>query len=151
MKKIVLLVSTWLIVVNIFGFVVLNRFNLNPDTAYTWIYPENFPVPTSSGLVDMHNRWDSYWYLDIVHNGYYLKTDNTLSNVVFFPLYPALIKTVGTVLGGNFVLAGWLLSMAFLFLACVYFGKLLREFHPKVDPQLPIMLMLIFRLLFSSM
>ncbi|MFZ2226169.1 MAG: hypothetical protein WAZ78_02545 [Candidatus Moraniibacteriota bacterium] len=144
MKKIVLLVLTWLIVVNIFGFVVLNRFNLSPDTAYTWITPEKFPVPIGSGLVDMHNRWDSYWYLDIVHNGYYLKTDNTLSNVVFFPLYPALIKTAGTVLGGNFVLAGWLLSMAFLFLACVYFGKLLREFHPKVDPQLPIILMLIF-------
>lgn len=144
MKKIVLLVSTWLIVVNIFGFVVLNRFNLSPDTAYTWVAPEKFPVPIGSGLVDMHNRWDSYWYLDIVSNGYYLKTDNTLSNVVFFPLYPALIKTAGTVLGGDFVLAGWLLSMAFLFLACVYFGKLLREFHPKVDPQLPIILMLIF-------
>lgn len=144
MKRIILLVLVWLFVVNLFGFVALNRFNLNPDTAYTWITPESFPVPKDSDLVDMHNRWDAYWYLDIVNNGYYLKTDNTLSNVVFFPLYPALIKILGTLFLGNFVLAGWLLSMAFLVLACVYFYKLVKEFHPKIDAELTIFLMLIF-------
>jgi len=135
----------WLFVVNLFGLVALNRFNLTPDTAYMWINPENFPVPTSSSLVDMHNRWDSYWYLDIVRNGYYLKTDNTLANVVFFPLYPALIRVLGTVLlMGNYVLAGWLLSMAFLVASCAYFYRFVKEFHPEIDPELPIALMLVF-------
>lgn len=144
MKKIVLMVVGWLFVVNLFGYAALNRFNLTPDTSYKWILPENFPVPKSSDLVDMHNRWDSYWYLDIVHNGYYLKTDNTLANVVFFPMYPALILVVGTVLLGNYVLAGWLLSMTFLIVSCVYLYRFVKEFHPDVDPELPIVLMLVF-------
>jgi len=144
MKIILTLVLLWLLIVNVFGFAALNRFNLTPDTAYKWITPQGFPVAQSWDFVDMHNRWDSFWYLDIVQNGYYLKTDNTLSNVAFFPLYPALIKIVGTILLGNFVLAGWLLSMGFLLLACAYFYKFLQEFHPEVDPELPIMLMLVF-------
>jgi Gpi18-like mannosyltransferase len=134
----------WLVIVNLFGFVALNRFNLNPDTAYTWITPESFPTAQSWDAVDMHNRWDTYWYLDIVRNGYYLKNDNTLSNVVFFPLYPALIKVVGTIFFGNFVLAGWLISIIALFFACGLFYKLVKEFHPDIDPELPIILMLIF-------
>ncbi len=144
MKKTLLIVLIWLFVVNLFGFIALNRFNLTPDTSYTWITPESFPVAKDSGLIDMHNRWDSFWYLDIVNNGYYLKTDNTLANVVFFPLYPALIKILGTVFFGNYVLAGWVLSMAFLFAACAYFYKFVKQFHPEIDPQLPILLMLIF-------
>lgn len=144
MKRILLIVLVWLFVVNLFGFVALNRFNLTPDTSYTWIAPENFPVAKDSGLVDMHNRWDSYWYLDIVKNGYYLKTDNTLANVVFFPLYPALIKILGTILLGNFVLAGWILSMAFLMLSCAYLYKFVEQFHQEIDPELPVLLMLIF-------
>ena len=144
MKRILLLVLFWLIIVNIFGFVALNRFNLTPDTAYTWITPQSFPTHQSWDIVNMHNHWDTYWYLDIVKNGYYLKTDNTLSNVVFFPLYPLLIKMVGTILLGNYVLAGWLISIAALFAACVFFYKLLKEFHPDIDPELPIILMLIF-------
>jgi len=144
MKKIIFIVILWLVVINIFGFVVLNRFNLNPDTAYKWITPQNFPVAQSFDVIDMHNRWDSYWYLDIVENGYYLKTDNTLSNVAFFPLYPILIKILGTIFLGNFVIAGWMLSMGFLLCAVVYFYKLVKEFHPDIDPEWPILFMLVF-------
>ncbi len=144
MKKVLLLVFLWLIVVNVFGFVVLNRFNLTSDTAYTWIHQWNFPPIQSFDFIDMHNRWDSYWYLDIVEHGYYLKTDNTLSNVAFFPLYPVLIKIAGTILLGHFVLAGWLISIASLFLAVSYFYRLVREFHPDIDPLLPIIFMLVF-------
>lgn len=151
MKKLLIKVALWLVIVNVFALAVHNRFNLTPDTAYTWITPEGFPVKQSWDVVDMHNRWDSYWYLDIVNNGYYLRTDNTLANVVFFPLYPTLIKIVGTILPassagglGNFVLAGWLISMTFLLLASAYFYKLVKEFHPEIDPELPILLMLIF-------
>lgn len=144
MKRILLLVLAWLVIVNIFGLVAHNRFNLNPDTAYTWITEEGFPVGQSWDVVNMHNRWDSYWYLDIVENGYYLKTDNTLSNVVFFPLYPFLIKVLGTMLFGKYALAGWLISIAALFAACAFFYKLVKEFHPDVDPESPIVLMLVF-------
>ncbi len=144
MKKILLVVLLWLLVVNVFGFAALNRFNLNADTAYKWITPRSFPSTQSWDAVDMHNRWDSYWYLDIVQHGYYVRTDNTLSNVAFFPLYPTLIKIVGTILFGNFALAGWLLSMGFLLCAVAFFYKLVREFHPDIDPKWPIFFMLVF-------
>jgi Gpi18-like mannosyltransferase len=144
MKKMLLLVLSWIIIVNVFGFVAENRLNLNADTAYIWITPQNFPPVQNWDLIDMHNRWDSYWYLDIVENGYYVRTDNTLSNVAFFPLYPMLIWLLGTLLLGHFVLAGWILSMGFLLLAARYFYKLVEEFHPAIDPRLPILFMLAF-------
>ena len=144
MKTIITKVALWLVIVNIFAFAMLNRFNLNPDTAYQWITPENFPTMQGWDFVGMHFRWDSYWYLDIVKNGYYLQENNTLSNVVFFPLYPLLIKIVGTLLLGNFVLAGWCISMIALVAACAVFYKLLKEFHPDIDAEKPILLMLLF-------
>ncbi|MFA7318998.1 MAG: hypothetical protein WC022_00130 [Parcubacteria group bacterium] len=144
MKRILLLVTLWLVAVNLFGFVALNRFNLKPDTAYTWITPSSFPTAQSWDIVNMHNHWDTYWYLDIIKNGYYLKNDNTLSNVVFFPLYPFLMTIFGTLLFGNYVLAGWIISMSALLAGCSFFYKFLQEFHPDIDPELPIILMLVF-------
>lgn len=144
MKSLLTKVVIWLMVVNVFALAVHNRFNLNPDTAYTWITPRSFPTSQSWDLVDLHGRWDTYWYMDIVHNGYHLQKDNTLANVVFFPLYPFLIKVLGTVLSDNFVLAGWLISMTALVAGCAYFYRLVKEFHPDIDPELPILLMLVF-------
>ena len=144
MKKVLLLVLAWLIAVNVFGLVAHNRFNLNPDTAYTWMTPENFPVKQGWDIVDIHNRWDTYWYVDIVHHGYYLKTDNTLSNVVFFPLYPFLIKALGLLFFGHFLLAGWVISILALFAACCFFYKLVQEFHPDIEPELPLLFLLTF-------
>jgi Gpi18-like mannosyltransferase len=137
-------VLLWIVIVNVFAFVALNRFNLNPDTSYKWITPDQFPSMQSFDFVNMHNRWDSYWYLDIIQNGYYLKQDNTLSNVVFFPLYPTLMKIVGTIFLGNFILAGWLISSVSLVLACAFLYRIVCEFHPDVDPELPVLLMLVF-------
>jgi len=46
-------------------------------------------------------RWDSFWYLDIASRGYHWN-GNALQqqNVVFFPLYPLLMRIVGAALGG---------------------------------------------------
>ncbi len=144
MKRIILITLLWLAVINVFALVAHNRLNLSPDTAYTWIMPNEFPTDQSWNLVDMRNRWDAFWYLDVVDNGYHLNNDNTLSNAVFFPLYPALIKVVGTILLGQYALAGWLVSMACLVLAVTYFYRLLREFHPDIEPEWPIFFMLAF-------
>jgi hypothetical protein len=144
MKQALVLTFAWLIVVNIFALVGHNRFNLNPDTAYTWIQPGEFPTDQSWDMVSMRERWDAYWYLDIVQHGYYLKTDNTLANVVFFPLYPTLIFLFGIVLFGHFALAGWVVSILSLFLAIRVFYRLVEQFHPDIDPLWPILLLLSF-------
>src|SRR5215211_4051523 len=59
-------------------------------------------------------RWDSVWYLRIADSGY--RGDS--SRAAFFPLYPLLVRGVGTAFGGShaaLLLAAYLISLtAFL-------------------------------------
>ncbi len=143
-KKIIIIFLIWLAVINTFALFSLNRFNLKGDTAYTWIDPNKFYQEQKWDPVSFHARWDSFWYLDIAQNGYSFKGVEKLSNIVFFPLYPFLIRTTSFLTGGNFVLAGWVLSLIFLLFALFYFFKLVKEFHPEINPHLPILFLLIF-------
>ncbi len=61
------------------------------------------PVPVRNLLA----RWDTFWYLDIAPRGYHWN-GNPLEqqNVVFFPLYPLLMRAGGVVTGGHPLLAG---------------------------------------------
>ena len=144
MKKVIIIFSLWLLVVNTFALLTLNRFNLKPDTAYNWINPDEFSQEKSWDIVSLHSRWDSSWYLDIAKNGYVFKGPDQLSNVNFFPLYPLLIRWAGFIFGNNLALVSWVLSIIFLFLAILYFAKLVKEFHSEINSKLPIILLLIF-------
>ena len=144
-KGVIIIFLIWLTIINVFALFSLNRFNLEGDTAYTWIDPGQFYQEQKWDIASLHARWDSFWYLDIAQNGYSLG-DNPwgLYNIVFFPLYPLLIKITSFVTAGNFVLSGWILSIVFLLLALFYFFRLVREFHPEINPYLPIIFLLIF-------
>lgn len=144
MKKIIIIFFLWVLIINIFALFALNRFNLKGDTAYTWIDPSKFYQEQRWEPIPLHARWDSFWYLDIAQNGYSFKGVEKLSNIVFFPLYPLLIRTGTFLTSGNFVLAGWILSIIFLFLALLYLFKLVKEFHPEINPYFPILFLLIF-------
>lgn len=144
MKKILIIFLLWFFIINIFAVFSLNRFNLKGDTAYTWINPDNFSQNQGWESVSTHARWDSFWYLDVAKNGYIFKGPGELSNIVFFPLYPFLIKVISLLTAGNLILSGWLISSFFLLLASFYLFKLVKEFHPGIDPYLPVMLLLIF-------
>lgn len=144
MKQAIIIFLIWILAVNIFAILALNRFNLKGDTAYIWINPNDFSQNQSWNLVNLHARWDSLWYLDIAQNGYSYKSIGELSNVAFLPLYPALIRLASFPLLGNFMLSGWVLSMVFLLLTVIYLFKLAREFHTEINPQLPIIFLLIF-------
>jgi hypothetical protein len=102
------------------------------------------PVTPNWDIVELHNRWDSYWYLDIAREGYYLRGEKSLSNVVFFPLYPLLVRAAGWVAGGNLVLGGWIVSSLFLALAACMLVLLTREFHPAIDPVRPVWFLLAY-------
>jgi hypothetical protein len=142
------LTLTWLVIVNVFGLLAFNRLNVLPDTAFEWMDAGSVtPTHQSWNLIDLHNRWDSYWYLDIAKNGYYLRGP-TLSNVVFFPLYPLLMRAVAPLCGGNLVLSGWIVSCVFLFLAVAVLIRLVQEFHPRIDPCLPPLFLLTFPMAF---
>lgn len=62
-------------------------------------------------------RWDTIWYLKIAEHGY---TD--FGTTAFLPLYPLLIRVVGTLLGGHFLVAALLISTLASFgaLLCLY-------------------------------
>ena len=144
MKQVITTFLIWILIVNIFAIFALNRFNLESDTAYTWINSEEFSQNQSWDVVDLHARWDSFWYIDIAQNGYSYKGVEQLSNIAFFPIYPALIKGLSFVTLGNLILSGWLLSTFFLLLALMYLFKLVKEFHSDLTPQLPIIFLLTF-------
>src|SRR3989339_937535 len=109
------MVVIWLLIVNGFALVPFNRLNLPPDTAFRCIARAGITPPAQSWeIVDIHNRWDSYWYLDIVKEGYYLRGEKGIANVVFFPLYPFLIRVTAPLANGNPVLSGWMVSCFFL-------------------------------------
>lgn len=139
-----MLVAAWLIIVNIFALMALNRLNLELDTAFGWISPEIYKVKQSWNIIDLHNRWDAAWYLDIAEKGYYLRGEGKQANVVFFPLYPLLVRLIGYLTGGNLVLAGWIVSSLFLALAVAMLTRLTQEFHPGLDPARPALFLLVF-------
>ena len=68
-------------------------------------------------------RWDSVWYLTIADSGY----SGSSARAAFFPLYPLLIRTVGTVFGGShaaLLVAAFLVSLAAFLAALVLLYRL---------------------------
>ena len=144
MRKVLILTALWFVIVNIFAVLVLNRFNLKPDTAYLWISPEDFHQTQSWNPIDTHVNWDSVWYLKIAREGYSYAGENKPSSIAFFPLYPFLIYVTGLFTFGNLALAGWIVSTIFLFLTVIYLYKLTAQFPPGIDPVLPVLFLLAF-------
>jgi hypothetical protein len=139
------LVAVWLVIINIFALLALNRLNLAPDTALEWMSPAIYKPEQTWNIINLHNRWDAYWYLDIAKNGYYLRGETNQANVVFFPLYPLLMYAVKPLAGGNLVLSGWIVSSVFLVLAVLMLTRLTQEFHPDIDdPLLPTAFLLVY-------
>ncbi len=81
---------------------------------------------SSHVLLAVWGRWDAVHYLNIATQGY------QGTDMAFFPLYPLLIRIVGT-LAGNHLIAGLLISNASLFFGLLYLYKLLeREYDRAV-------------------
>jgi hypothetical protein len=135
----------WFLILNLFALAANNRLRLPTDTAYHWIEnnPAVFHQEQSWNPVRHHDQWDSYWYLDIAQRGYRYEGPERISNIAFFPLYPALIRAVSS-LGVTPAIAGWLISTAALLLALLQLQALIREHHPELDPQQAQIFLLLF-------
>lgn len=144
MKRVIVFFFTWLIIINVYAVLANNRVNLSADTSYPWINPEYTFQYQEWNVVDLHSKWDSYWYLDIVNNGYQYRGELQLSNIVFFPLYPMLIKILGALFSISFILAGWIVSSLFALFTSIYLYKIVKEFHPQSDPFLSVVMLLVF-------
>jgi hypothetical protein len=82
-------------------------------------------------------RWDSVWYLRIADSGY----GDSAPRAAFFPLYPLLVRSVGTLLGGShgaLLVAAYLVSLAAFLAALVLLYRLteLELGRPLARPAL---------------
>lgn len=76
-------------------------------------------------FLDAWTRWDSEHYLNIAQNGYHgAMEDGQHLFLVFYPLYPWLIRTVAFVIG-NYQLAGILISTVCFGIGTVYLYKVM--------------------------
>lgn len=92
---------------------------------------------SSHVLLAVWGRWDAVHYLDIATHGYY-GTD-----MAFFPLYPLLIRAIGS-LAGNHLIAGLLISNASFFFGLLYLYKLLEHEYDRAVARRAIFYVSIF-------
>jgi hypothetical protein len=84
-----------------------------------------FGVMPQNGLLGMWQRWDTLSFQRVAEVGF---MDPNLGPIIP-PLYPLLMRGLGTLLGGNTLLAGLIIANAAYLAALIYFFKLvLLEF-----------------------
>jgi Mannosyltransferase (PIG-V) len=71
--------------------------------------PGHWVADPGSPFLSMWAKWDSQWYVQIVRDGYWYQPLQQ-SNVAFFPLYPMAVKVASSLLAGNAILAGFVVS-----------------------------------------
>ena len=109
-------VAIWLTALLAFTLFEPNRSPL----ANRWDGPELHDV---GWAVDVWARWDSSWFLRIAEHGY---SDPSFTPA-FAPVYPWLVGGLGRMLGGHYVLAGVLVSLAACAAAFVLLYRLAEE------------------------
>ncbi|MBV8530654.1 MAG: hypothetical protein JO104_05000 [Candidatus Eremiobacteraeota bacterium] len=88
-------------------------------------------------LLAVWGRWDAVHYLDIATRGY------QGTDMAFFPLYPLLIRIVGS-LAGNHLIGGLLISNASFFFGLLYLYKLLEHEYDRAVARRAIFYVSIF-------
>jgi hypothetical protein len=71
--------------------------------------PTELHPPTGITALDVWTRWDGPFYVQIAASGYDARPP--LPTIVFFPLYPALIRVIAAI-GGGGSLALWVAALA---------------------------------------
>lgn len=117
--------------------------------------PTLFPIATPCAerchlsaipILDAASRWDGGWYLGIAQDGYG-HVDDGQTDLAFFPLYPALMRALGTLAGGTddaYLAAGVLVSNAALLVAVVLLARLVALDHGPAAGTGAVALLLVF-------
>jgi Gpi18-like mannosyltransferase len=106
--RIVLLVLPWLLI--------------------TLLYPENQPQNLINFTLNAWNRWDATHYLYLAQN-WYTNTGDAANFIVFFPLYPLIIKVF--LFTFNPVVIGIITSSTFFILGSYVFYELIKIDYPE--------------------
>ncbi|TET53266.1 MAG: hypothetical protein E3J64_03860 [Anaerolineales bacterium] len=98
-----------------------------PDTVHETIsdaYPHSGPILDS--LLGVWFRWDTGWFNKVAIHGY----DASDGSATVSPLYPLLIRCVGALLGGEYLLASLIISNLALIAGLTFLYKLVRLDYP---------------------
>lgn len=85
--------------------------------------PGHWVADPDNHIISMWAKWDSQYYADIAQEGYWF-TPKAQSNVAFFPLYPMIMRLLAPLLGGNVLLAGFMVSNLAFLLALILLYRL---------------------------
>jgi Gpi18-like mannosyltransferase len=91
-------------------------------------------------LLEPWNRYDAQWYIKIAAEGYGANDGST----AFFPLYPMLIRIVGTLIGGQWLAAAFIVSNIALFGAMIVLHRLVAEQFDPITARRTLIAWLIF-------
>jgi 4-amino-4-deoxy-L-arabinose transferase-like glycosyltransferase len=95
---------------------------------YAWLWFVPRPVERTAGglgyVTDIWSRADASWFLAIAEHGY-----DRSGTAVFYPLYPLAIGLLGRALGGAYIVAGIVVSLA---CCAAAFALLYRLARPRL-------------------
>ena len=97
--------------------------HLPSDVLTSLEFYDGLPVPTSSpldALIGVWVRWDAVHHLNLARLGYF---QTPTGDSVFYPLFPNITRLVATLIGGDFIVAGLIVST----LACFLMFALLHQ------------------------
>jgi len=101
------------------------------------------PLYQQNSFLGIWQRWDATHYLKIAETGYTGVGDDRFL-IVFFPLYPFFVNVVSFFTGGDYLLAGFLVTA----IASVAVGLVLRELvrldYPEKTARLAVLFLFIF-------
>lgn len=113
-------------------FVIISRFLILviPWLLITLLYPENHSQNFFDFTISAWNRWDAPHYIYLAQH-WYTNIGDEANFIVFFPLYPLIIKTL--LFSFNPVIVGIMTSVVLYVLGSYFFYKLVRlDYSEKI-------------------
>lgn len=104
------------------------------------VFPYEGVAIETNPLLGIWQRFDTNWYLKIARDGYNRDDGST----VYFPLYPLLVRIVGTLFGGRDLLAGILVLNLALIGALYLLYKMTEELLGESAARRTVAYLLVF-------
>lgn len=101
------------------------------------------PIPSLMEYLNKWNLWDAQHYVSIASDGYVPVPDGRYLTLVFFPLYPMLLRLVHAIIP-NYVIAGMVFSTVCYAIGCILVYKLALLDYSKSVARKALMFMSIY-------
>lgn len=94
-------------------------------------------------ILELWNKWDTGHYLNIVENGYGSPESDRKELIAFFPLYPYLVKALGSIFQSYMFTALLISNLAYI-AAAYYFYRIVNIDYEKEDARRAVIYLSIF-------